>query len=318
MSIQEELEQRYGITVLSREKVRDVYRLKAKGHGHLCLKPYDYSEEEVRFIAGLLGHLAAAGYRHSPRVISDKQGNAYGIISGKRCILTDWVRGRHPFFCKREPFRGKTGRISQSKGVWGQDLAKGFRALARFHLYAQGLKTEGAPPNRIRYGSSQNVFHGYGEVLRKHPELTRYIPVCEEAVRLLAKPQAEQAVSLEQAAGAYTHGDYNYPNLVKDRKGRLHLIDFENASLNVRMFDLAHLLYRNCPWEPDMVLRGVAEYDRKRPLGREDRHLLYALLHAPYPIIRALGQYRREYARHVELPTEQRLNRYIRKLGALL
>ncbi|WJH37399.1 phosphotransferase [Paenibacillus sp. CC-CFT747] len=143
-------------------------------------------------------------------------------------------------------------------------------------------------------------------------------PLLREGEELLADPAVERLMATERKAGAFVHGDYNYPNVVLDRSHRLHLIDMENASLNVRVMDLAHILHRNCPWNADGIMTAIAEYDRKRPLGPDERFVLYALLVLPYPLVRAIRMYDWRYPRYVALPSYKRQEAFAQALLGML
>jgi thiamine kinase-like enzyme len=177
--------------------------------------------------------------------------------------------------------------------------------------------SEEAVVSRIRYPKIYAEVFEYKDLLCRDDRMVSLVPLCEEVLHYLAQPAVAEAIASEQRVSAFVHGDYNYPNLIKDSHHKLHLIDFENTSLNVRMNDLSHILHRNCLWDSSRMLRWIEYYERKRPLSPYDLNLLHAQLMAPYHVVRniRIGGFR-----HAEsvIPTSSRLSRYRRELRALL
>ncbi|NOU75771.1 phosphotransferase [Paenibacillus sp. LMG 31458] len=291
----------FGLRVKRRKKIRDVYQVFTTTGRTLCYKPYKTGEDEVAFIRKLFVHLDNKGYRYTPKPVEGPGQKLWSFHRGQYWLLTNWVKGRSPNFTRES------------------ELMKGFRTLAKFHRLAEGVTAEGIPKGRIRYDELYRRPGNYrSEISRYGGSLDRFIDCCHKAEAFSQKPAIASAVEMERNTGAFSHGDYNYPNLVLDRSNHLHLIDLENASMNVRMIDLAHILYRNYPWNGRGVLKGIEEYDRKRPLSAEDRHLLYMLLLLPYPLVRAMKQFGNHYPRHIELPSSSRLSGYKKTLRKIL
>jgi thiamine kinase-like enzyme len=161
----------------------------------------------------------------------------------------------------------------------------------------------------------------YRETIRenqKFGDMSPFISLCDDAIRCLDQPQCIEAIRNETSLLAFVHGDYNYRNLIIDKQGAIHLIDFENTSLQVRMVDLAHVLHRNVAWKGEETLRWIDNYDRVRPLSSEDRHLLFALLLVPYPLVRAIRQNRNIQSIQNAMPRTKMIEPYIHHLRKLI
>ncbi|HEY2494485.1 MAG TPA: phosphotransferase [Paenibacillus sp.] len=293
------LEQEYGIRIVRQVSVRDVYKIFTRDHGVLCLKGYNIAESEMFFITQVFTHLAGHDFVHCPRMLLTTAELPWITKDGVHYMLTNWVVGEHPQFRRKEHFK------------------KGIRLLARFHTVAQGLQ---APhlPERIRYNSLRNLITSYRRQLDKHQRMGRMTSLCDEALEQLHHSAVIKGIANEQAAVAFVHGDYNYPNLVLDTSQSMHMIDFDNTSLNVRMQDFSHIMHRNLPWKGRETLRCIEYYDHKRSLSKEDLHLLYTLLLVPYPIIRAVR--RKKSIRHAQmiLPSKKQIKDYKTELKQLL
>jgi Ser/Thr protein kinase RdoA (MazF antagonist) len=303
MPLTDDIETAYPLSVRKMTRVRDVRRLLTDEAELLCSKSYAIPEPEIDFIAQVIIHLAEAGFGCGPRIVPTRNGSMWMMRKGKPYMITNWVSGRSPDFDVRSEWK------------------KALRTLAAFHLHAEGAGFGDIPPGRDRFASLQNAIADYRSVLTESAwigDRQTFTSLCDEAIRYLADPRSLEAIHREMSAQSFVHGDYNYPNLVLDRHNTLHLIDFENTSLQVRMTDLVHILQRNFAWNSDETLRWIEYYDRIRPLSGGDRHLLFALLHVPYPLIRAIrmGKSRSKIA--AAAPPAGTINHYVKGLAKLL
>ncbi|OXL86850.1 sporulation protein [Paenibacillus sp. SSG-1] len=292
------IEETYGMRIREIRRVKDVFRIRTR-LGTYCLKGYDVQVEEVFYIARVFACLDERGFTRSPKVYPTTALSPVMIHQGSVYMLTNWVHGRQPDFGS------------------AADLRKGLRSLARFHAAAEGFPAGEAPASRIRYFDLEKDVSDYKDLLGCYENTRHLVPPCEEAISRLREPAVLAAITAEQQASAFIHGDYNYPNLIKDKRGKLHLIDFENSSLHVRMKDLAHILHRNFTWNAGGMLRAVEYYQRHRQLSAPDLSLLHALLSAPYPVVRSIKIGGIQSAARV-IPSTDRFLQYQKELGALL
>jgi CotS family spore coat protein len=300
VSLRSEIELAYGINILRLIKVRDVYRIVTKNDGVLCLKSYEIPESEMHFIARVFTHLIGSGFKYSPKILLTLNQASWITRNGVHYMLTNWVMGEQPDFSKRNHYK------------------KAVRLLAKFHSVAQGIPGPDIPEGRIRYNKIPELIASYRKTLSENANMGHHIGLCDEALEHLTHPTVLQAIEKEQSVFAIVHGDYNFPNLVRDKSRSTHMIDFENTSLNVRMQDFSHILHRNFPWQSKETLQWIDYYNRKRPLSKEDLHLLHALLLVPYPVIRALRLKKKIHTNSIILPTLKQIRRYRKGLKQLL
>ncbi|MCZ8515361.1 phosphotransferase [Paenibacillus filicis] len=298
MSIQSPIEEMYGIKVKEAVNVHDVIRIQTATDTY-CLKKYDFPEDKVRFITRIFSWLEQSGFTRGQRALPTLMHSAYATYDGSHYTLTNWVDGRKPDFQHVD------------------ELKQAIRTLAKFHKISKGFPIEEAPPSRILYSNLYHGITGYRNelILYKHTE--HLVPLCDEALEYLSHPFVVEAIAAEQRVSAFIHGDYNYSNLVKDKRSKLHVIDFDNASLNVRMKDLSHILHRNFVWDASGMLHWIDYYQQKRQLSQYDLTLLYALLINPYPVYRSIKISGLRHAKSV-IPTKTQLKRFKRELRALL
>ncbi|WP_238322936.1 phosphotransferase [Gorillibacterium massiliense] len=285
------------------EGIRDVHRLTTAEDRQICVKSYKYEKSEVEFIANVLVHLANSGFRFGSQVVARDDGTYCFKSKNRIVMLTDWVPGRQANFNERAEWK------------------KALRTLAEFHLYAELPAHGDIPLARVRYTHLSAKVEHYRNVLLAFDEtnfIDPYIDLCDMAIRHLNEEKCIEAVEHEASRGAFVHGDYNYPNLIVDPRGHMHLIDFENASLSPRMTDFAHILQRNVAWKNDEWIQWIEYYDRFRPLSAEDRRLLFALLHIPYPLIREIRLHKSVQSIRKAVPIGKTMDLYLDRLHQIL
>jgi len=298
MSIRSRVEQMYGIKIREILQIKDVYKVRTN-NAIYCLKSYVFPEEEVRFITRILSYMNEHGFTRGQKVYPTVEQSAYMTHNGISYTLTNWVDGQRPDFTK------------------GMDLKNGIRTLAKFHSIAEGFPSAEAPVARIRYSGLNHDVSEYNKLLSQYKNTGHLAALCEEVLNHLRQPKVLEAIDTEQKASAFVHGDYNYPNLIKDKRRKLHLIDFDNSSLHIRMEDLSHILHRNFVWNGTEMLRWIDYYQRYRQLSSSDMNLLHALLSAPYHVVRNIRIGGIRLAKRV-IPTLAHMKKYQRELRALL
>jgi CotS family spore coat protein len=298
MSTKSRVEQLYGIKIKETFQIKDIYKIRTTDAVY-CLKSYDFPEEEVRFITRILSYMDERGFTRGQKVSPTVEQFPYMTHDGHFYTLTNWVDGQRPDFTRRK------------------DLKKGIRTLAKFHSIAEGFPTAEAPEARIRYLGLDHEISEYKKQLSPYKSTAHLTALCEEVLDFLRQPKVVEAIDTEQTASAFVHGDYNFPNLMKDKKRKLHLIDFDNTSLHTRMKDLSHILHRNSLWDGEEMLRWIDYYQRYRPLSSSDLNLLHALLSAPYHVVRNIRIGGIRSAKGI-IPTVAHLNKYQHELRALL
>jgi Ser/Thr protein kinase RdoA (MazF antagonist) len=297
MSLCPLIQEAYGITIIKRKKVRDVFCLTTEKNGILCLKSYQKPEPEVAFIAQVLKHLSESNFQFSPKLLLTRNQTPWITFNEEHYMLTNWIVGMEPDFKNEHNYK------------------KAVRLLARFHSAAQNFQATDVPDARVRYNDLGSKIIHYRNILSGYAEMKNLVLLCDEALERLSHPMVIKAIELEKTAEALVHGDYNYPNIIRDSSRNFHIIDYENTSMNVRMLDFSHILHRNFPWMGKETMRWIEYYDSKRSLSAEDRYLLNTLLLIPYPVVRAalLKKHPRNF-----IPTVDTIKNYKHDLNRLL
>jgi CotS family spore coat protein len=309
MNMTEFMERRYGICVAHiQPKRRNVFLLRTTDGDQWCVKVVQTSAEHLRHLLQVSEYLQESGFVHCPIVHRDKSDQAYVLWRKKFLFATNWIPGENP-------------RLSQPS-----DWNKALQTLAVFHQHAVGYPLTRVPTAKLQYNrvlerletAKQTISH-LSHVQQKSERLFDLLEVAEDSIK---HPLVQQALEEERLEGSFVHGDYNYPNLVFDEQRQLHLIDFDNTSMQGRMMDLAHLLHRNGAWNGPRMVEAIRTYDRQRTLRKTDKRYLFTLLHVPYPVLRWYRIARRQGKRRSDsglpLPSRKELRQYAELLNSAL
>jgi len=211
------------------------------------------SEEEVAYEAALVDQLAALGVP-TPRPL-DAEGRPYASFAGKWVSVFPWVAGRH---LEREEIGPA---VTEAMG----------RALAGLHAAADRVR--GLPERYGIYTFEAIAARAGSFASSRDPELV-------DANRAIA-----EEVAYLSAAGAPTelgiiHGDLFVDNVLfavgPDEPRVAALLDFEQASLGSRIYDLAVCINAWCyreAFDPATVAAMVRGYESLR--SSVDGEVLY-------------------------------------------
>lgn len=291
----------FGITPVRLEPCGDVYRVSAR-EGVFCLKRFKGLDQELRFALEAQAHLFGRGFDRIARPFRGRRG-IWGVKDGDGTyFVTEWLEGTQPDFT--DPAQ----------------LGKAARLLARLHLAAGGFSPRTQIPwDKFRWGNWIGSLRRKAEALlefkrsaQSQGETTPYeaaiLENCDffyglggralEALRQSAYLAVSRA---EMEALSFSHGDYNYPNLIYDPEGNLKVIDFDNCAYDLRADDLVRLVRRNSQWDVNRALFILSNYHSVRPISAGEWSVISAALVFPHEFSWAVNLYqaRGKEVRHI-------------------
>jgi homoserine kinase type II len=232
--------------------VNSNYFLTAGGRDWFLRVNEGKDEDEVRYEAELLEHLAARGVP-TPPVVRSLDGTPWLVWQGRFVTLFPRVGGAHRLERRTE-----------------DDLAAVGRALARLHLAGEDFPLR----RESRYSFHRIVQRRRGIPAQPPGALATALADVDDEIAWLSEREAARAA----LPSGVIHGDLFPDNVLLETDGSLSLLDFEQASDGTFAYDLAVTL---CAWcfVDDFVhplCRGLrAGYSSVRPLTREERELLW-------------------------------------------
>lgn len=264
------------------EPYKMVYRVKAE-EGFFALKEIKYPEDEFCYIYAAMEHLAAQGFDRINRMIITQ--NAYPFVeyNGKRYFLSRWIMGREADYNQKK------------------DLKIAARTLAELHQSSKGF----IPPyfeGRIKWGSwPANMLSKMEELLKFKEQVSRksiknqfdqvflahvdyYVEEAKRALETLIKEDYERVNRKEAENHYFCHHDYANHNVIIDRSGQGHVIDFDYCISDIRCHDVASLMLRvmkRSKWNYKKALYALKSYDRVRRVSSCEAGVISALLRFP-------------------------------------
>lgn len=191
--------------------------------------------------------------------------------SGERFILKTYIEGEEI----------STGKLEEMK--------EAVRLLAIYHNTTERIEPWRAEENRVelwhRHYRELIKVRNYIRGRKKKGEFEQIYMNNFERNRTSAE---NSLVILERQSKAdircvFCHGDYNQHNILRCN-GKYQIVHLENAYYSWGMIDLANfvrkMLEKN-DWNPEIGTTLISEYDRYRPIKKEEYRQLYGLLLFP-------------------------------------
>lgn len=214
------------------------------------------TEEDVRYEAQLLAHVAAHGVT-TPRPFVTDDGEPYCVHRGRYITLFPRVDGEHRDLTKRTE----------------RDLAAVGRALAVLHEAGADFPRR----RESRYAFARIVERRRFDIPAQVPaDIAAGLADVDDELGRLASLARERAA----LPRGVIHGDLFPDNVLWDGERLAALLDFEQASDGTLLYDLAVVLNAWCFGEDDFdraLCRALfAGYQDERPLDAAERRLLGA------------------------------------------
>lgn len=304
-SIEDYLEDLYPIKILEKRRVRDQLFITAKSPGtndtSFVLRPSELSSERLLFIHTALLHLAGNGFAATDICVETKEGLPFATVDDNIYTLTPlYTEGGYSFDNKNE-------------------LGAASRLLAYMHLAGRGFTEEKARRDLTAYALPFTIKCCLGDTpatfARRLAELKRFRRVaskgggifdytyltvadyyCDLGDALLTELSAspyDKLVSESRASGCFCHRDFTGHNTVK-RPPEGVICNFENASIELPIYDVANLLrrrLRKCGWQTEDAEYILQNYGSVRPLSEDEMAVLKILLQFPQKLWRVVNKY---------------------------
>ncbi|AZR73769.1 hypothetical protein BBF96_10455 [Anoxybacter fermentans] len=281
----------WGIRPEKVRRVRGVFKVWTDREIY-CLKPVKDSKKRLLFFDSVIRYVKSRGFQVLASYIHTPEGEPFGNYDGQNLILTPWIEG------KEIRYRSIKEMIGAAK------------VLAEFHKAAEGYKPEPGIKVKDKLGKWPE------KLARRVGDIEFYIELAEKegsdfdwyflknADRIL-KDTKEAFIALRDSVyykkveesrnlTQICHGDPARRNFLIDKKGQIHLIDYDSMKLDLPITDLWRLLRRTLnrdQWDIDVIRRILDGYTEVRPLDQEDYQLLAIFLTFPEKVWRILRKY---------------------------
>ena len=254
--------------------------------GRILMVPFRGSKEKGMLLHQFLEGLEARDFVVEQIILNkNKEAVTEDEYTGERFLLKTYVEGTEI----------KTNKL--------EDMKEAVRILAIFHNLSeeielekkQILKPEGITDSWCRHYRELIKVRNYIRGSKKKTEFERIYMKHFEHNRKAAE---DSLLLLEQAAKeddryVLCHGDFNQHNVLLS-KGMYRIVHFEKIVFHWAMIDLANFIRKMLEkneWNETIGKELILEYNRYRPIEKQEARLLYGLLLFPEKFWKVTNHY---------------------------
>lgn len=301
------IDEAYGFNSLNHTQTRDglLFTIKSAVTETYILKPVTEGFERKKFIYSVHNYLNNRGFLNTDRIILTKSNELTVNINDKRYICNKVVSGR------------------QASVDNLQDAKTAARLLACMHNSGDGFTTERAATlnktvvceSEINYvkndlGQLQELFEHRCKELTRFNKLAargkgvfdyeymsiadKYCNKAEELCHALKESKYEEISENYRKTGAVCHKDFAFHNVILSDSYKSGIINFDQASIDLPLFDLTNLIKRRmkkCGWHVSEAYEILEEYSRLRELSKHEIEIMRIVLGFPQKLWRIVNKY---------------------------
>lgn len=277
------VEENYAAKVDDIEKIKSAYKIKC-GSDSFCLKIVKYDLGHFLFILSAMKHLQHNGFESIPEIMKTTGGGDYIMMGNEHAYLTKWMNARE---CNYDnPI----------------DVMVAASKLAELHQKSKGFKVEPFMNPRVGWMRWVDIFKVrkneildfklkveakdvktefdslYLEAMEK--ELDR----CDRAVARVLSTDYYARMMMEISEQGFCHHDYAHHNVLLEKSGKVHVIDFDYCMLDTHLHDLSSLLIRrmkNGKWDVNNAIFVLDAYDVVYPVENEEIPVMCGFMEFP-------------------------------------
>lgn len=286
LELLEKILENYDIEYKSIEKVRSAYKI-SDGNASYCLKMLGRGYKRAHKSYFLSNALCEKGFDNVAPYVFTKDEEYLIKYKKSSFYLTKWIDGREVNFKDLEDildsakflahFHNSAKNLEIPKGVKIRDRHNNW--LEHFNTHIEAVK--GFVDKIERRSKSA----GFDLIFRNNFQI--FMEEAQFAVELLSTKEAKNAFDMAEREKYICHDSFYYQNILRDREGKLYLVDLESSLLDCPMSDLGKLIRRilcksKFKWDFDLCRRMIDAYDSVRPISHEELYPLLAMLAFPH------------------------------------
>lgn len=276
----------YDIQYNKIEKVRSAYKITAPDNVY-CLKMLGRGYKRAHKSYFLSNALRERGFDRVARYIYTKD-NQYLIKNKKSSFyMTEWIESTEVDFKSMD------------------DILDCTRFLAEFHNAAKSLEIPSDLKIRNKHNQWKEIFsihiqavERFAEKINSKSKVTGFDVIyknnmhnfraeAEFAMHLINTDEAKRVFDAAEQERFMCHDSFYYQNILRDRNGKLYLVDLESSQLDCPMSDLGKFMRRILckhvfKWDFDLCRRIIEAYSEVRPISYDELYPLLAILAFPH------------------------------------
>ncbi|WP_180954439.1 CotS family spore coat protein [Bacillus sp. V5-8f] len=277
------LEKHWGLTVKNAEQVRAVVKVETD-KGTYALKKVDHKPQKLHFIYEAQEHLWKNDFHNQPRWRITCNGQSFVPASdGNFYFLNEWIDGTESDIRKLDQLK-EIMRLQAALHHCSVGFSPSPYAVIRTKWHGWDKKYESAVEklkslyNEVK---QQPESHLGSVFLETAPVM---IKMADDGKKHLNATAYQQVLNQAVIEKGFIHGDFAYHNLIRSKDGKMHVIDFDYCSQNLRIHDVARFLRKvmqRANWDIDLNYTILQAYHEINPLCKEELEVLKAVMHLP-------------------------------------
>ncbi|MEG0371355.1 MAG: CotS family spore coat protein, partial [Clostridium sp.] len=268
-----EISTQYNFEIKSLTPMKGVYLIETD-KGKKCLKKINYGTSKLMYINGAKEHIVNNGFSNIDRFnIAQRDGVPYAVVNDDLYIITDWIDGKECDFKKRE------------------ELNIASKTLSEFHLCARNFDAPEDLKQRTDIGKYTLTIEKRAAMLHKMREMARkkrrktdfdmmylsnvdfYQKLAQRAIKGLDINSYARVCEDSLRDKVLAHHDFTYHNIIIDKAGKSHIIDFDYCKSEMQIYDVATLCVKSLKrleWDKDAFTSIIDSYNSVREINKDE------------------------------------------------
>lgn len=284
----------FGYELKDYTKIRNVYKCMTND-GIKSLREDNRNVDKIEVEYLMKKHLFENGFTTLDLNILDiETKKPYVINSSKGYVMSNWIEGRE---CDLEN---------------DDEMEMAVKNLARLHECSKGFLC----PSELMVRSDIGKLPEFYDKRKKELERIKskikketmktevekkyfssadlFIDEAKLAQEILDNSKYDKLVKSTLEEKSFCHHDYAFHNIIIDENNDLNVIDYEYATYEIRVYDIANVIKRSmrkCNWDINKTLVMLEYYDSISKLTKEELEVLFAMLVFPQKLWRIMNRY---------------------------
>lgn len=287
---EKQLEDNYGVKIKNMYNFRRNFIAETQ-QGKKIIKKMGISSERILFIHGAKEHLYKNNFKNIDRYICTEKGEPYSFINGIYYTMRDLTNGRECNFDLRE------------------DVIKASEALANLHRASKGYTPPLKAVKRSELGRLPGCYKKRLDEIKRAKKIAQrekgkvdylilkhidyFYEIGKDALSKVYTSKYNMLIDKAKEERKFCHRDYSYCNIICD-DDKMSIINFENCSYELKMYDLANFLrrkMRKCDWNVDEAKVIMDSYNAIESISKDEFVILYIMLQFPHKFWRVINKY---------------------------
>lgn len=310
--------EQYDINVNSTRKIRGAVLCDTK-QGLMLLRKLETSPKRISILSGLCECLKENGFDRIDCIVANRENQFISVTQeGESYILKRWFAGKECDICKEDEILKAVQNLAEMHRILrnvnlcdeennaviltGEDLRNTYNRHNR-----EMKKVRAFIRTKVEKGDFELLFLKYFDAMYE---------LAQAAAQKLEASAYESLLIQSRQEGHYTHGDYNYHNLLMTVRG-IATTNFEHFHQDVQITDLYYFMRKTMEknqWSAELGNRMLEAYDRVCSLSEQELIFLAISISYPEKFWKAANSYYRGSKVFIPIKSLEKLEVSVRQM----